>query len=37
MGAMAFEGKKAVHGFVNKYNIDCDLKACGIFATYNEK
>jgi len=37
MGAMAFEGGKILHNFVKKYNINCDLKAGGIFAACNEK
>lgn len=35
MGSMAFEGGQVIRGFVDKYNIDCDLKDGGIFAACN--
>lgn len=37
MGAMAFEGGKILRGFVDRYQIDCDLKRGGIFAACSQK
>lgn len=37
MGKMAFEGGTIIRNFVDKYNIQCDLKDGGIFAACNSK
>lgn len=37
MGELAFEGAKILRGFVEKYDINCDLKPGGIFAACNSK
>ena len=37
MGAMAFEGGRIIRNLVDKYNINCDLKDGGIFASCTAK
>ena len=37
MGAMAFEGGRIIRNLVDKYNINCDLKDGGVFASCTNK
>lgn len=37
LGNMAFEGGNIIRERIEKYNIDCDYKAGGIFAAFNKK